>query len=114
MYRIDNIIKEKDRIKENILFLLKSYGITIEEIIIDFPRDLNSFIENGLEVKLVSPDFRKMTLLTKIGLLSRVSSEINPRLRAKGYTPEEYHTIIEPIKHLKGITDEKNSIGPRR
>lgn len=114
MYRIEDIIKEKDKIKENILFLLKSYGINVDEIIVDFPSDMNCFIENGLEVKVISPDFRKMTLLTKMGLLSRVSGKINPRLRAKGYTPEEFHAIIQPVKRLSGMTKERNIISPRR
>ena len=114
MNRIEDIIGERDKVKETILFLLNQYGITVHEIVIAPPTDIHTYIERGLEVKIISPDFAKMELLTKTGLLAKLSLEINPRLRAKGFTPEEYQAIDASIDTLKELSESKNIIGPHR
>lgn len=110
MYKILNIIEDSDKVKDTVKTILTNYGIKIENIIIEKPETMSSFIEKGLTVKIISPQFRQMALLTKIGLLSKLSTEINPRLRAKGYTPEEFYSILEPIDKLNDLTERKTVI----
>jgi|GEM_PF-3492311 len=114
MYKILNIIEESDKVKDTIKIILANYGIDVDSIIIERPDNISSFIEKGLIVKIISAQFKRMSLLTKIGLLSKLSTEINPKLRAKGYTPDEFYSVLEPMEKLNELTDSKTVINIER
>jgi len=113
-YKIVNIIEEQDKTKKTIRVLLKGCGINVENIIIKEPEDMCSYADKGIEVRIISVDFRKMDLFTKTGLLSRLALEINPKIRAKAYTPAEYQASVDSLHKLQKLTKEKHIIGPRQ
>lgn len=112
MHKIEDIIGERNRVKETILSLLDQYGIKVIDVVIESPEDIHTYIERGVEVKIISPDFARMELMTKTGLLSKLSLEINPRIRAKGYTPNEYQAIAASVSTIKELSESKKIIGP--
>lgn len=114
IYKISNIIEERDKTKKTIHSLLKGCGISVENIIIKEPEDMCSYADKGIEVKIISVDFRKMDLFTKTGLLSRLALEINPKIRAKGYTPTEYQASADSLHKLQKLTRDKHIIAPRQ
>ncbi len=110
MYKILNIIEEKHRAKEIIRNLLINCGVIIDDIIIEVPADMYTYADKGVEVKIISPDFRRMSLFTKTGLLSKLTLEISPKIRAKGYTPAEYQAVTGSLNKLQAMTQEKSII----